>query len=69
MRKFEVMFMFIGWTDISLGVNLDTKAPRVEIHIPFGFIAVGWRKHSLGRPLNWRSLTNDHYLVGKRWYE
>lgn len=68
-KRFQVMFLFVSWTDISLGVNLDVKAPRIEIHLPFGFISIGWEKVT-PRPLNWRQLTSFHYLVGNpNWKE
>lgn len=68
-KRFEVAFYFVSWTDISIGVNLDLKAPRTEMHIPFGFVSVGFRERSERRPLNWRQLTNTYYLFGNPHYE
>ena len=42
MRKFIAIFYFQGWNEISLGVSIDIKRPNLEIHIPFGFIKIGW---------------------------
>jgi hypothetical protein len=41
-RRFVATFWFVSWTDISLGINIDVRAPRIEIHLPFGFLRFGW---------------------------
>ena len=45
-NKFEVFYKFVGWGCISLGIHIDITAPRVEIHIPSGWIRVGWNKQT-----------------------
>jgi len=41
-RRFEAIFFFVHWTDVSLGVNIDLRSPNICIHVPFGFLRVGW---------------------------
>ncbi len=43
-RHFCCFFGFIGWDNISLGLNIDLLKPNIEIHIPFGFIKIGWTR-------------------------
>lgn len=40
---FDAYFWFVGWDCISLGFHVCLSAPNAEIHLPFGFIRVGWR--------------------------
>lgn len=44
---FICYFHFVGWDCISLGFHICFGAPNVEIHLPFGFIRIGWR----GKPV------------------
>jgi len=41
-RKFVCYFHFVSWWDISFGVSIDLVSPHLDIHLPFGFIRVGW---------------------------
>jgi hypothetical protein len=43
-RKFIAYFFFVGWDCISLGLHVCISEPNIEIHIPFGFIRIGWKK-------------------------
>jgi len=40
-------FFFVGWWALSLGLHVDLASPNLEIHIPFGFIRIGWCKWKL----------------------
>ena len=42
-RKFVIYFHFIGWWAISAGLHVDIKSPNLEIHLPFGFLRIGWK--------------------------
>jgi len=42
-RLFGLHVHFIGWSQFSLGVSVDLTMPNVELHLPFGFIKIGWR--------------------------
>ena len=42
------IFWFSGWDSISLGLHLCLSAPNIEIHIPFGFIRIGWHAAPVG---------------------
>lgn len=44
-RKFVAYFYFVGWWAFSLGFHIDVASPNIEIHLPFGFIRVGWVNH------------------------
>lgn len=41
-RSFVAYFWFVGWDCLSLGVHFCWSCPNIEIHVPFGFIRVGW---------------------------
>lgn len=40
--KFVCYFHFVDWWQLSFGITIDFKSPNFEIHLPFGFIKVGW---------------------------
>ena len=75
--SFKCCFVFISWSDISLGINIDVAAPSVDIHIPFGIIQFGvarigghsWRPRSWGRtvwgitPQWWGHLTKKRKVA------
>lgn len=33
---------FVSWWQWSLGITIDWVAPNLEVHLPFGFLAIGW---------------------------
>ncbi len=41
-RRFCAYFWFNGWSNINLGLSISLYCPNIEIHIPFGFIRIGW---------------------------
>lgn len=41
-RGFGVYFWFVGWCDLQLGFHVCLEAPNIELHVPFGFIRIGW---------------------------
>lgn len=41
-RPFICYFYFVGWWAWSLGFHIDIHTPNIELHIPFGFIRIGW---------------------------
>lgn len=41
-KIFRFYFHFVGWDCISLGGHICFGAPNIEIHLPFGFIRIGW---------------------------
>jgi len=43
-KRFVAYFHFVGWDCISLGAHVCLSLPNFEIHLPFGFIRVGWMK-------------------------
>lgn len=45
-RKFVFYFYWINILIISFGISIDFASPNIEIHLPFGFIKIGWEKHT-----------------------
>jgi hypothetical protein len=41
-KIFVIMFHFIDFYNISFGINFCFNMPNIEIHIPFGFIKIGF---------------------------
>jgi hypothetical protein len=41
-KKFVHTYYFVGWDDINLGIHISLTMPNIEIHLPFGFIRLGW---------------------------
>lgn len=65
-RIFCLYFHFINWHSISLGLHIDLRDGRLELHIPFGFVAVGFHRISRHLPINyhqieWRSFGWNQY--------
>lgn len=45
---FVCYFHFVGWDCLSLGFHVCLSAPNIEIHVPFGFLRIGWRRRPFG---------------------
>ena len=43
LRRHFVAYFFYNGLNINLGININLEQPNIEIHIPFGFIRVGWK--------------------------
>ena len=41
-KRFSITYHFIDFTEISFGINIALSNPCIEIHLPFGFITIGW---------------------------
>jgi hypothetical protein len=41
-KKFCCYFYFVGWDCLSLGAHLCPTMPNLEVHVPFGFVRIGW---------------------------
>ncbi len=41
-KIFVAYYYFNNAYNLSLGISIDFKEPNIEIHLPFGFIRVGW---------------------------
>ena len=40
---FVCLYWFNGWEHLSFGVSIYlTKSPNIEIHLPGGFVKIGW---------------------------
>jgi hypothetical protein len=42
-KVFEAYFYFIGWDHVSLGIHFCWTLPNFELHLPGGFLRIGWR--------------------------
>lgn len=42
-RRFVAYFYRNGSGLVNLGVSLRFRWPELEIHLPFGFVRLGWR--------------------------
>lgn len=41
-RTFECFYNFLGWWHWSLGLHVDLRHPHVDLHVPFGYLRIGW---------------------------
>jgi len=41
-----ISWHFVGWWAISLGIHFSLKHKNIEVHLPFGFIKIDFRKKS-----------------------
>ena len=49
-KAFVAYFYFVGWDCISAGLHVCVGLPNVEIHLPFGFIRIGWVERPIEKP-------------------
>ena len=45
-NKQFIAYLFIpphGFWHLNLGISIDFYSPNIEIHLPFGFIRIGWK--------------------------
>ena len=43
-RHFVAYYYMISFNHISLGLHIHLSSPNIEIHLPFGFIKIGFVK-------------------------
>lgn len=41
-RRFVCYFHVTGLWHWSIGIHLHLPSPNLELHVPFGFLRVGW---------------------------
>lgn len=51
-RRFVAVWHFLSAKHIQLGFHLHLTSPNIEIHLPFGFIRIGWLRASR-QPVKW----------------
>ena len=44
-REFVAYWWFVSWDCLSLGLHFCWSKPNLEIHLPFGFIRIGWHTY------------------------
>ena len=42
MKKRFVCFYYCNGLHLSLGLHISFEVPNIEIHLPFGFVRIGW---------------------------
>lgn len=47
-EKFDLFYKYLGWHCWSLGIHIDPLGPLIEIHIPTGWIRIGWANRDKG---------------------
>jgi len=40
-------YYFIAWSHFSFVFHVDFSSPNLEIHLPFGFVRIGWERENL----------------------
>ena len=40
--QFVCYYYFQSWRSLNLGLHVSLARPELEVHLPFGFIRVGW---------------------------
>ena len=66
-RQFVCFFHFVSWFSVSFGFSLYFKGPNLEIHIPFGFIKIGFEEHCELRPANEDKFRKRTIGLQERW--
>ena len=61
-KIFCFYWKYIGWHSIGIGFNIDIKNLRLELHLPSGYLAIGFHKDSI--PLNWKQCSQNEYGWG-----
>lgn len=51
-KEFTAYFFFVDWDCFSLGFHICFGMPNIEIHLPFGFVHIGWERRFEQRPIN-----------------
>lgn len=41
LRRFVAYWWFQPWS-LSLGIHVAPRLPNLELHLPFGFVRIGW---------------------------
>jgi hypothetical protein len=67
-KCFVAYYFFVGWWALSLGFHISFKDPNIEIHLPFGYIRIGWKEKfpsiAKGDPIFKRS-----FGLGEKFYD
>jgi len=47
LKKRWVSWHFVGYWALSLGIHISLKHGNIEIHLPFGFIRISFRREAM----------------------
>jgi hypothetical protein len=50
-KQFIAIFYYVSCWHLSLGFHVDFSSPNIEIHLPMGFIRIGWI-YLIEKPIN-----------------
>lgn len=67
-RQFVCYFFYNGFYNINFGISLNLKLPNLEIHIPFGFIRIGFIKSNGIRAINQDQVDKNCFGLSERFY-
>lgn len=67
-RQFIAYFFFVGWDCISVGFHVCLTAPNVEIHLPFGFLRIGWVERCGSAPINLSQVSRRTFGLPERYW-
>lgn len=45
--RFTCYFYAVNWFYFSLGLHVDFISPNIEIHLPVGFLRIGWKEYKI----------------------
>jgi hypothetical protein len=65
-RYFKAYYYVSGWYPINFGLHIDFAHPTIEIHVPFGFIRIGWDTTPRGERIfdKWKDCKFMHRSFG-----
>lgn len=61
--KFICYYYFVSFKAISLGVSLWFDPFNIEIHLPFGFVRIGWEEERDKNVLNYKYVNKRSFGV------
>lgn len=64
-RIFVCEWSFIGWGDISLGFHVCVGELYCDLHLPFGWLRIGWEREPVELPLNWKQCQRNSYGLNR----
>ena len=50
-EKRFVAYYYCNGCSLSLGLSIHFQKPNIEIHLPFGFVRIGWTSGLMSQPI------------------
>jgi hypothetical protein len=67
-RQFVCYFFHNGFDNINFGISINLKLPNIEIHIPFGFIRIGFVLSNGIKAINQEEVDKKCFGLIERFY-